>query len=123
MLANRFKLCPETPLANELDAELEHILSWDDFNVNRISQLSNRQPLLLVGLSALNHFGLVGNVTLGISVQCAINFIKAVEHHYMCESSCLPGVFLVPLCMSQLRLFLWLGVASVLFIPQIFDIS
>lgn len=83
MLASRFILCARTPLANELDTELEQLLSWDDFNVNRIAQLSDRQPLLLVGLSALNHFGLLQ--TLQISNECAIDFIKAVEHHYMCD--------------------------------------
>jgi hypothetical protein len=90
MLASRFILCARTPLAAELDKELEHLLSWDDFNVNRIAQLSDRQPLLLVGLSALNHFGLLQ--TLRISHDCAINFIKAVEHHYMCVIALLSGI-------------------------------
>lgn len=85
MLASRFILCARKSLATELDTELEQLLSWDDFNVNRIAQLSDRQPLLLVGLAALNHFGLLQ--TLGISLECAINFIKAVEHHYMCGPS------------------------------------
>ena len=83
MLASRFILCARTPLSHELDTELEQLLSWDDFHVNRIAQLSDRQPLLLVGLSALNHFGLLQ--TLHISNECAIDFIKAVEHHYMCD--------------------------------------
>lgn len=65
----------------DLEKELENVLSWSSFNVNRVSQLSNRQPLLMVGLAALNHFNLLANLT--ISLESAANFLKAVEHYYM----------------------------------------
>lgn len=65
----------------DLEKELENVLSWSSFNVNRVAQLSNRQPLLMVGLAALNHFNLLAN--LNISLESAANFLKAVEHHYM----------------------------------------
>ena len=63
---------------------MDKILSWDTFHVNRVSQLSDRQPLLLVGLTALNHFGLLH--TFGIEQDCAVNFLRAVEHHYLCAT-------------------------------------
>lgn len=70
----------------DLEKEMENVLSWSAFNVNRVAQLSNRQPLLMVGLAALNHFRLLTN--LNVSVESAANFLKAVEHHYMCGSTC-----------------------------------
>lgn len=70
----------------DLEKELENVLNWSSFNVNRVAQLSNRQPLLMVGLAALNHFSLLNN--LNISLESAANFLKAVEHHYMCDPAC-----------------------------------
>lgn len=71
----------------ELNAEMEHVLSWDKFNVNKVAQLSDRQPLMLVGLMALNHFGLLQ--TFSIEQETAVNFLRAVEHHYLYASSLL----------------------------------
>jgi hypothetical protein len=72
----------------ELGEEMERVLNWESFNVNRVAILSDRQPLLLVGLTALNHFGLLQ--TFGIEQQTAVNFLRAVEHHYMCAPSLAP---------------------------------
>ena len=68
--------------AGELTQEMERVLLWDAFNINRVAQLSERQPLLLVGLTALNHFGLLQ--TFSIEQETAVNFLRAVEHHYLC---------------------------------------
>jgi hypothetical protein len=73
-----------------LQDEMDRVLSWEAFHVNRVAQLSDRQPLLLVGLTALNHFGLLH--AFGIKQECAVNFLRAVEHHYMCA----PRHFLLP---------------------------
>lgn len=77
----------------DLEREMENVLEWSSFNVNRVAQLSNRQPLLMVGLAALDHFHLLRN--LNVLPECAANFLKAVEHHYMCES------FHVFMCMGR----------------------
>ena len=73
----------------ELDSEMDKVLSWDNFNVNKICHLSDRQPLLLVGLMALNHFGLLQ--TFDIQQETAVSFLRAVEHHYLCALALLLG--------------------------------
>jgi hypothetical protein len=84
--ATRFIACSRTAQNVELSEEMEKVLHWESFNVNRVSQLSERQPLLLVGLTAFNHFGLLQ--TFGIEQQTAVNFLRAVEHHYLCAQLC-----------------------------------
>ena len=67
---------------DSLSAELDNVLDWQKFNVNRVAQLSDRQPLLLVGMMALTHFDLLN--AFEIEYSCAVNFIRAIEHHYLC---------------------------------------
>ena len=62
---------------------MAHALDWETFHVNHVARLSDRQPLLFVGLTALNHFGLLD--TFGVQQEHAINFLRAIEHHYLCD--------------------------------------
>ena len=83
VIANQFvksaKVCTESQLASEM----RNLASWEDFDINAVSRLSQRQPLQAVGLACFQRYGLIEKFSIPDDVMH--NFLAAVEDHYLCE--------------------------------------